>query len=569
MTHFPSLSIDGRPHTCPNSKEGLQQAILDGLATAPTLTTANGQICLSSNIALEVVAAILYPEGIETEEAYQRVCRIAEKACARAGYGPEVELGPPHVPFAARGLYRPKVKPVDRQKVKPVDQQVVKPVDRQMMLDELAQAGRGYYRARLEVERRSLAGKASWALYGRSWSELTEDQQRLIRGQVEAIVLEAGWQPAEDDDTLYVRPLTVDGDGARHQLTRYLSAAAGRPLPVRAVHSQAQTGAYGRAFDGDDLAPELAAIVGAILPQHGYQPEATGGVYRPASVAVTHEAAANLAGALAALPVTETVFGPALLWRDVLAAVGPRLGVTELSDWQAEELLQGDALGATLRRLGYHAELTWCRPYQFQPLLGDEQSHRVLFREVRVRHDPEAKLTFAGGLAVYTPALTVDERENTLVYLEMTGPKQSVKANWAALAGGGRGHWVGRTQIRLEGMKRHVRIQTALPCGWSSVALIHKQASLKTMNPEEPFYLLDDGRQPVPPLFYPMLNRSLALPLLASWTTYLWESGRRAKLLRLLDKGRGQGYAAWQVIPAASDWQEIVQEGIRRGEIPV
>lgn len=553
MTHFPTLSIDGRPHAYPNSKEGLQQAILDGLATAPTLTTANGRTCLSSDVALEVVAAILYPEGIETEEAYQRVCRITEKACARAGYGPEVELGPPHVPFAARGLYRQKVKPVDRQ----------------MMLDELAQARRGYYRARLEVERRSLVGKASWSLYGRSWSDLTEDQQRPIREQVESIVTEAGWQPAEDDDTLYVRPLPVDGDGARYHLTRYLSAAAGRPLPVRAVHAQAQTGAYGRAFEGDDLVPELAAIVSDILPQHGYQPKPAGGIYHPVPVVVTHETAAGLADVLAALPVTETIFGSALLWRDVLAVVGPHLGVTELSDWQVEELLQGDVLNPTLRRLGYCGELTWCRPYQFQPLLEDGQSRQVLFKEVRVRHDPEAKLTFAGGLAVYTPALTVDERENTLVYLEMTGPKQSVKANWAALVGGGRGHWVGRTQIRLEGMKRHVRIQTALPCGWSSVALIHKQASLKTMNPEEPFYLLDDGRQLVPPLFYPMLNRSLALPLLTGWTTYLWESGRRAKLLRLLDKGRGQGYAAWRVIPAASGWQEIVQEGIRRGEIPV
>ena len=39
-----------------------------------------------------------------------------------------------------------------------------------------------------------------------------------------------------------------------------------------------------------------------------------------------------------------------------------------------------------------------------------------------------------------------------------------------------------------------------------------------TMNPEQPFYLLDNGRQPIPSLFYPMLNKALALPLLPDWS---------------------------------------------------
>jgi hypothetical protein len=32
--------------------------------------------------------------------------------------------------------------------------------------------------------------------------------------------------------------------------------------------------------------------------------------------------------------------------------------------------------------------------------------------------------------------------------------------------------------------------------GWADNILIHKQASLKAMNPERPFYLLDDGARP-------------------------------------------------------------------------
>jgi hypothetical protein len=83
------------------------------------------------------------------------------------------------------------------------------------------------------------------------------------------------------------------------------------------------------------------------------------------------------------------------------------------------------------------------------------------------------------------------------------------------------------------------------------------------MNPEQPFYLLDDATQPIPPLFYPMLNKALALPLLPQWAGYLWENGRKRSLVALLDEGEGQGYAAWRVLPAPQEWQEIVEDGLR------
>jgi len=130
---------------------------------------------------------------------------------------------------------------------------------------------------------------------------------------------------------------------------------------------------------------------------------------------------------------------------------------------------------------------------------------------VRIQDDPNKKLSLASGLAFYTPVLTIDDEENTLVYLEMAGPKQSVKANWAALVGGGKVHWIDRQRIQMDGMKQHVRVQASLPCGWTSTALIHKQASLKEKNPEQPFYLLDGGTRPIPQLFYGMLNKSLSL----------------------------------------------------------
>jgi hypothetical protein len=99
-------------------------------------------------------------------------------------------------------------------------------------------------------------------------------------------------------------------------------------------------------------------------------------------------------------------------------------------------------------------------------------------------------------------------------------------------------------------MKRHTLVQASLPCGWSDTILIHKQASLQAMSPEEPFYLLDGGERQIPSLFYPMLNKCLPIPLLEAGSAYLWSRGREERLIELLNDGAGQGYAAWRVLPA-------------------
>jgi hypothetical protein len=81
------------------------------------------------------------------------------------------------------------------------------------------------------------------------------------------------------------------------------------------------------------------------------------------------------------------------------------------------------------------------------------------------------------------------------------------------------------------------------------------------MHPEQPFYLLDDGKQRIPPLFYLMWNKCLALPLLPEWAKYLLENGRERDLIRLLDGGDGQGCVAWRVFMAPAVWQEILETG--------
>jgi hypothetical protein len=169
-------------------------------------------------------------------------------------------------------------------------------------------------------------------------------------------------------------------------------------------------------------------------------------------------------------------------------------------------------------------------------------------------------------MAVRVPALAVDDKQEEIVYLEMVGPKGAVRANWAALAGK-KANWVGAQRLYLDGMKNHIRLDGRLPCGWHQLVLIHRQASLQEANPDEPFYLLDDGRQAIPPLFYPLLNRCLALPALPAWADYLWQQGREARLILLLNRGQGQRYAAWRVLPSPDKWPAIVKAGLAGGAL--
>lgn len=543
-----TLSVNGEQRSYTNDKEGKRQAILDGLTAIETINVGEDGY-LPSNEALQVVAAVLYPDGIQTEAAYQTVCEVTEKACAHLGYGAEGELGPPAVPFSRRGLFRKQYPPVDTQ----------------MILDELELAGTSSARPRQEVACTILWNKAGVDVYGRHWSKLTLAEQNMIRVQVDEIADQAGWRKDESTPTgKYNRPLTADEAAARGRLAEMLRRENGRPISASSVIYQTQIGAYGRGFYSDELAPVLQTIVTETLQANGYRAISEDGEYRPLPIALTSETEANTVEKLAAIAPVMTEFGSALLLRDVLVAVVGR--ARGISEWQAEQLVQNDPISQALRQLGYRMELTWCQPYHFQSKLGDIDAHQVILKEVRVNNDSHKKLSQAKGLPVHAPAIVLDSDNDNIIYLEMVGHKQAVRANWAALVGK-KVRWIGGQRVYLDGMKEHVMVRASLPCGWVNHILIHKQASIREMNPEEPFFLLDDGQQSIPPLFYPMLNNCLAVPVLANWTRCLWENGRQHNLITLLNDGEGQGYAAWRVLPAPQDWQELVQDGLSAGQI--
>ncbi len=170
-------------------------------------------------------------------------------------------------------------------------------------------------------------------------------------------------------------------------------------------------------------------------------------------------------------------------------------------------------------------------------------------------------------MMAHNPVLITDKSNNTIVALQMMGPSQSVKANWAALMGGGKSHWLKSVKVTLEGSKSHITIKKALPCGWLEMWLIHKQASITAMSPTEPFYIIDDATAVPPDTFFPMINRSLSTPMLSPWATYLWLSGRQEDLITAEPTINSHGRACWTVYPNPEVWERIVTEGLSNGRI--
>lgn len=71
-------------------------------------------------------------------------------------------------------------------------------------------------------------------MYGKQWRQLNPEQQQQIQVQIDAIVAQAGWETeAAGEEVTYIKPLTVDVEGAKRRLGQYLNDYDGRPIPIR------------------------------------------------------------------------------------------------------------------------------------------------------------------------------------------------------------------------------------------------------------------------------------------------------------------------------------------------
>ncbi len=170
-----------------------------------------------------------------------------------------------------------------------------------------------------------------------------------------------------------------------------------------------------------------------------------------------------------------------------------------------------------------------------------------------------------GGLRAYCGGYAVDaDEDDHVIYLALVGYRTAVRGVWAALLEHKPIEIAGQLFRRAEGAYLHRAVQ--LPeSGLENMALLHHQASVNQLEPNQPFYLLNDSDEPPYARFFAMLNRAVVAPMLPQWAEWLWRAGCQKELIARLESTRGT--FAWRVHASDELWLEIIQDGIRRSEL--
>lgn len=170
-----------------------------------------------------------------------------------------------------------------------------------------------------------------------------------------------------------------------------------------------------------------------------------------------------------------------------------------------------------------------------------------------------------GGLRAYCIGYAVDSDEDDhVIYLALVGYRTAVRGVWAALLEHKPLEIGGQLFRRAEGSYLYRAVP--LPeSGLENMALLHHQATIPNLEPNQTFYLVNDSDEPPYARFFAMLNRVVVAPLLLHWAEWLWRAGRREKLITRLDATSGT--FAWRIQASDEIWLDMVQRGIRNGHL--
>lgn len=502
---------------------------------------------------VEAVALHLFPTGPSTEEEMNEAVSKAKKALAELRYTPAGYLKPPQVPFSKRGEYYKGLPEITQDAVKHFLE------DRKMpSWDE------PIYEAPQDTVARYLCRYA----FGCGWESLDKETQEQILLDISIHAKALGW--TFKDGRLWTKPMTIDEDAAKKAINDFLSKCQG-PVYIPNLHADVLRAAYGRTYYNLDPLPDpIQRWIHNGLELHHYKTEPDGEFYDPIMPHLPDDAEEKLITLFQDLTVykSDQYELSGLLFDHVQKAVSS-IASFPLTEWMTKELAKNGPIGRALMRLGYETspfnlDTTDMQPDDdhlnktIMPFFRREQHFSVLKKDA-------PSLALATGMRVRTPVIVLDDAEETIIALQMLGPEQSVKANWAALMGGGKRHWINACKVKLSGSKSHITLKQSLQCGWTEMWLIHKQASAVEISPEQPFYVLDDATAVPPQNFFLMLDRALELPLQSAWARDLWLIGRQEKLITPATDSSSTGRGAWTVTPAMEPWSDIISTGLKNG----
>lgn len=249
-------------------------------------------------------------------------------------------------------------------------------------------------------------------------------------------------------------------------------------------------------------------------------------------------------------------------------------GDLQMAEWGYISIAEVAALRLPWADLPPERDLHW-RPTRFGDI--DLETARPKVKEavpapwtkLRPKYDgSDFKLRdLALGMSVNAPLLLLDEAEETIVAAQLLGVPQAVNANWAALMGGGKQHYILNTLVKLQGAKQHVKLEKVLPeTGWKELWLLHKQASFNELDAGTPFfYLLHRDKEPFPANFIGLLDKAISIPLQADWAGHLFAAGWQQELIQPLPAKHCVGCTGYKVY--SQGWETIIADGVIHGQL--
>ena len=180
------------------------------------------------------------------------------------------------------------------------------------------------------------------------------------------------------------------------------------------------------------------------------------------------------------------------------------------------------------------------------------------------------KVDFALGFPVTARGLCIDST-GQLIYLNVVGSYNAIKANWAALMQE-KTHSYNGVYFRVATARNHDRFQTTLPSGLVQMILLHHDAMPAKIESNSKYaYMIVEGDD-TPEHFIDTLDKLIETPVLSKWEHYLWTIGRITGLVDFAGNPNDHvGCTVWRITKGKDDnaWSDNISAAIAAKELSI
>ena len=506
------------------------------------------------------IVEALFAAGKLDDENYPYLISYLDNGRAKHGLGSQLELMPPDVPFGKRGVYYMIVE-------MPTEQAIFEAAGKLSALD-IAQKS---YSKPEEILYHNIAyDEIIRRLYpGVSKNSLDTSILEYIHPLIVPAMLNVGWL-YEKNRTHFMRPMKLNRTNHDEMNSRF----DGHRHSQKYFFFYVAYDAYGGEFhfpehyysdEFREYVAEMAEKYGYVRKDDYYQPKP---IELPASI---KEMGAEILSSANYLQTSKLGY-QCIPLRAIRIALDQRdvvLNQQQIIDqllgsqgaWRSALILNGFRHRAKEQLRDNYPNLIDVTGYRFDAI-------------VKLRRlggdDVDRKVAFAAGFPVMIAGIAVDSSSGDMVFLDMVGSKNAIKANWAALVQNNRYFSFSQVRFKIGSAQNHTFYRQPLPSGLYQMIIINNSGLPKNLDPTvDVGYIITNERDNMPEHFFATLDKMLEIPILPEWAEYLWVTGRALDLISYVGNPNKQiGITAWK-IRGSDNWMKLIETAIAAKSISI